>query len=218
MATAAKAISLGPTQGAFESLASEDHLHLALAQVYASDFDDEAGGSELTGFDKLKAYATKAAQDGADVVAFPEYFLTGAKIDTWNAIKTKGGPAPAALEGYRASVSRSNSISVAESDYQEEKHWIEEVCELAKELDINIIAGTVVELGHHVPTRQEVGGDEDGNLHNTAYFIGREGEIRGRYTKRVRVRRISGDIWLRCAALTQRCSPLCAPAAVSVAS
>ena len=68
--------------------------------------------------------------------------------------------------------------------------------DIAKQNDIDIVAGTVVELGsHHIPHRNEDSNDDEGDdetdkehdqkLFNTVYYITRAGEIAGRYTKRV---------------------------------
>jgi predicted amidohydrolase len=59
---------------------------------------------------------------------------------------------------------------------------------VAKENDIDIVAGTVVELGsHHVPHRSEEGKDTSGHddkLFNTSYYVDRTGKVIGRYTKK----------------------------------
>lgn len=150
-------------QGALTDLDSPEHLHLALAQVLPASSEDEASG-----YAKLKAYATQAADAGADVVAFPEYFLTGATHEEWYGVRDKGGPEP---------------FQTQDAD-EGESHWVHDICTLARQLDVNIVAGTVVELGHHVPHRNDQPVSSD-SLFNTAYFIGREGEVKGRYTKRV---------------------------------
>lgn len=175
------------TQGSLSHLSSASHLHIALAQVYPSDYQADDGHADdapadddsfRTGFAKLRAYAAEAARLGADVVAFPEYFLTGASHERWNAVAQRGAPRPHGAHG---------------GDEDEEKHWLEEVCALARELDINIVAGTVVEAGHHaVPHRRDSPSsssdssspDSPARPFNTAYFVGRCGTVLGRYTKR----------------------------------
>lgn len=155
-----------PTQGQLTNLNSDSHIHLALAQVLPATEDDSSSG-----FAKLSSFARQAAKEGADVVAFPEYFLTGATHDDWFGVRDKGGPLP------------------WKEMEDQETHWVDEICNLAMELDLNIVAGTVVELGHHVPhrsdERQGADREEEQKLFNTAYFIGREGQVKGRYTKRV---------------------------------
>lgn len=175
-----------PVHGALSNLASSSHLHLALAQVLPCDDDPKQGHSLEAGFEKLSAYARRAAEEGADVVAFPEYFLAGSSHQSWYGVRERGGPLP---------LDRHNETRKE----QDEQHWLEQVCALARELDLNIVAGTVVELGphmkgekHQVPHRGEVSkSEEDASeakepLFNTAYFVGRHGDVRGKYTKRVR--------------------------------
>ena len=163
-----------PTQGTLSDLDSADHIHLALAQVLPSS---SSSAQNSSGFAKLHAYARHAAERGADVVAFPEYFLTGATHQEWFGVRDSGGPAPFVEE-------RSDEEESKEREEEEEKHWVTDICALAKELDINIVAGTVVELGtHHAP---RTSASTKNSLYNTAYFIGREGTVQGRYTKRVR--------------------------------
>lgn len=160
------------------------HVHIALAQLLPISPSEETGHD--AGLDKMRAYVSHAASLGADVIAFPEYYLAGADHEDWYAVRERGGPRP--HHGGRV------------TEEEEQKHWLDLVCAEAKKHDINIVAGTVVELGHqhHVPHRAEVkrdgkgengkGEDEDEdeeNLFNTAYFVGREGEVRGKYTKRV---------------------------------
>lgn len=62
---------------------------------------------------------------------------------------------------------------------------------IAKENDIDIVAGTVVELGlHHVPHRTDEKNGKEGHndkLFNTAYYVDRTGKVTGRYTKRVSI-------------------------------
>jgi len=69
------------------------------------------------------------------------------------------------------------------------------ISNIAKANDIDIVAGTVVELGsHHIPHRTQEGIDKKGvkahddKLFNTAYYVDRTGKVIGRYTKKV-----SGD-------------------------
>lgn len=172
-----------PVQGSLTELNSASHLHLALAQVLPSEEEDgEVNGVHQGGgdFAKLEAYARRAAQEGADVVAFPEYFLTGASHDSWYRVRDQGGPTP------HSSSSRSQArLHSREEQESEEKHWLDDIGKLATELDINIVAGTVVEMGH-AHQAADSAGEQKGKLFNTAYFVGREGKVKGTYTKRVR--------------------------------
>jgi predicted amidohydrolase len=70
-----------------------------------------------------------------------------------------------------------------------EDHWLHEVIELALKHDIDIVAGTVVELGtHHAASSAQHASDpkrqEAASLYNTSYYVERTGKILSRYTKR----------------------------------
>jgi predicted amidohydrolase len=146
---------------------------IACAQVLPS----ENGVKGKGGLDKLEEYAKEAAKREADVVVFPEYFLTGATHDSWH--------------GVRDSIKDAPRSPIDPNDDPE--HFLSLIGEIAKNNDIDIVAGTVVELGsHHVPHRNEESTDDDEideehdkKLFNTVYYINRSGEIAGRYTKRV---------------------------------
>lgn len=147
--------------GAFASLDSSSHLHLALAQVYASDFDvnekdvDTSISAFQRGLNKIRAYTEKAAKEGADVVCFPEYFLTGAKLETWHAVRTEGGPRPHRADSLddkngsgpkrKRTMDLESEQEVSQREEEEEAHWIEEVCSLAK--------GTVIHPERVMTTR-----------------------------------------------------------------
>lgn len=157
-------------------------LHIAVAQVLPDEaglhHDDPAQAGD--GLAKMEAWAARAAQEGADVVVFPEYFLSGATHDLWRRARAAQSAAAAQADG--------------------EKAWIEVICDVATRHDIDIVAGTVVELGtaphadalsdhpvskrsgdhipHRVPATQ---GDE--GLYNTSYYVSRTGQVLHRYTK-----------------------------------
>lgn len=83
------------------------------------------------------------------------------------------------------------SISPLTQPDSDPDHFLSTIANIARNNDIDIISGTVVELGkHHVPHRtQDREGLEDDHhdkLFNTAYYIDRTGRIAGRYTKEVR--------------------------------
>lgn len=155
-----------------------DHQYeyrIACAQVLPS----ENGVKGKGGLDKLEEYAKEAAKHEADVVVFPEYFLTGATHDSWHAVRDSNG--------------QEDSIPNPDDDPE---HFLSLIGEIAKNNDIDIVAGTVVELGsHHIPHRTDEANDEDDlnetdddhdqKLFNTVYYITRSGDIAGRYTKRV---------------------------------
>ena len=74
------------------------------------------------------------------------------------------------------------------------EHFLHEIARLAQAHDIDIVAGTAVEAGHHQPqhrtsshNKADKEEDEGHKLFNTCYYVGRDGEVKGRYTKRVRV-------------------------------
>lgn len=77
----------------------------------------------------------------------------------------------------------------ARQDELEEEHWISSIRQLARENDINIVAGTVVELGTHpndahADPDARAHGHDHAPLYNTAYCISRHGTVAGRHTKR----------------------------------
>lgn len=75
------------------------------------------------------------------------------------------------------------------------EHFLHEIARLAQAHDIDIVAGTAVEAGHHQPqhragshAKNEKEEEQTGHkLFNTCYYVGRDGDVKGRYTKRVRV-------------------------------
>ncbi|PWY99104.1 carbon-nitrogen hydrolase [Testicularia cyperi] len=130
-------------------------LHIAVAQV----LPDESGlhvsqpnsdsESVRAGLEKLEQWASEAARQGADVVVFPEYFLSGASHDLWRRVR----------EAQRRKLHQKqqqgqdglNSILAVQGEEQEpqgeEKAWIEVIIDVARANDVDIVAGTVVELG-----------------------------------------------------------------------
>ncbi|PWN90300.1 carbon-nitrogen hydrolase [Acaromyces ingoldii] len=160
-----------------------DELRIACAQVLPSEQGPRGAG----GLDKLQRFAERAAQAGADVVVFPEYFLTGATHEAWKDVRT------------RSSASRSAS---AEAREEQTSDFLKTISTVARRNDIDIVAGTIVELGsHHVPHRLDDVKDDGNNnssnnnnegppsahddkLFNTAYYVDRHGHVAGRYTKK----------------------------------
>ncbi|GAA84519.1 hydrolase, carbon-nitrogen family [Aspergillus luchuensis IFO 4308] len=92
-----------------------------------------------------------AASQGAELAVLPEYHLTGwaPSNPTWTALASKTTPY---LEAYQS---------------------------LARELNICIVPGTIVE--HHGPSPTE---QQQPLLYNTAYFISNDGSILGHYRKK----------------------------------
>ncbi|KAK0544015.1 hypothetical protein OC846_005659 [Tilletia horrida] len=205
--SAAAAAALNQSQdirvvGSLSSQPSPSSLRLALAQVLPSDAETHPSSASTVEDDdaasigKLRTYAAAAARSGADVVCFPEYFLTGATHTSWKAVREKQEP-----------------VGAHENPVDDDSHWLFQVANIAQEYDIDIVAGTVVELGaHHIPHRHQpgskatsnhannssskteaerVGGqlqlqtkDLSDHLFNTAYYISRTGTVAAKYTKR----------------------------------
>ncbi|KAL7621869.1 hypothetical protein AAE478_007369 [Parahypoxylon ruwenzoriense] len=99
--------------------------------------------SPAENFDKATSYIKNAAREGCHLVVLPEYHLTSWVPDEPN---------------FRESCAESAT-------------YLKRYQELAKELKICIVPGTIIEL-------------EGESLHNIAYFISSEGEVLGRYQKK----------------------------------
>ncbi|KEY73090.1 hypothetical protein S7711_09588 [Stachybotrys chartarum IBT 7711] len=99
-------------------------------------------------YDKAASFIRDAAQQGAQLAVLPEYHLLGWVPDD---------------PGYKAACS-------------EWEKYLSAYLALAKEHNINIIPGTIIEL-HDAGTDTE-------RLLNVAYFITNEGKIAGRYVKK----------------------------------
>ncbi|KAJ9479950.1 Hydrolase, carbon-nitrogen [Pseudozyma hubeiensis] len=123
-------------------------IHIAVAQVLPDESGLHAADDDETkaGLEKLESWASAAAEKGADVVVFPEYFLSGATHDLWRRVR----------EAQRQKAVRAQQEGSSEKDEQEgraseaeggEKAWIEIIISVAQKYDIDIVAGTVVELG-----------------------------------------------------------------------
>ncbi|GLA64115.1 hypothetical protein AtubIFM54640_005283 [Aspergillus tubingensis] len=98
-------------------------------------------------------YIRDAASQGAELAVLPEYHLTGwaPSNPNWTALASQTTPY---LEAYQS---------------------------LARELNICIIPGTIVEHHGSSPNEQE---QEQPLLYNTAYFISNDGTILGHYRKK----------------------------------
>ncbi len=69
-------------------------IHIAVAQVLPDESglhaDEEQGKKDdvgLAGLEKLEKWAKAASEKGADVVVFPEYFLSGATHELWRRVR-----------------------------------------------------------------------------------------------------------------------------------
>lgn len=129
-------------------------LHIAMAQVLPDDSGLHA--TSRSGLSKLEDWAARAAQEGADVVVFPEYFLSGATHELWSSVRGQQSEAE-----------------------QGEQAWLDVILHVARKYDVDVVAGTVVELGTKAELPHRKDGDE---LYNTSYYVSRGGEVH-RYTK-----------------------------------
>ncbi|KAE8210414.1 hypothetical protein CF327_g5720 [Tilletia walkeri] len=104
---------------------------------------DDFDGAELA-MQKLHLYAQTAAGQGANLICFPEYFLTGAMHSSWKAVCERQEPVTVALD------------AVHPNPEEDESHWLAQVAAIAGESDIDIVVGTVVKLdARHIPHRKE---------------------------------------------------------------
>ncbi|WFD30016.1 hypothetical protein MSPP1_001029 [Malassezia sp. CBS 17886] len=146
-----------PVQGTFQRSGNlEDEktrLHVALAQVEPSSAGTGAVDTVLA---RLEELAHAASERGADIIVFPEYFLTGATKAVWQCAD-KREPYP-----------RTDVLPP----------WLDRVCAAARQLGIAIVTGSAVEPHLH-PSRHGGRG-----LYNTAYLVDRRGDVQGVYTKR----------------------------------
>ncbi|EPQ30035.1 uncharacterized protein PFL1_02153 [Pseudozyma flocculosa PF-1] len=185
-----------PVQGSIAHLSPRQQLHIALAQLLPDDTGLHHPNAAQHSLAKLSSCAHTAAQAGADIVIFPEYFLSGATHGHW--------------QGVRGS---------ADDQDQDDKPWLEAIKQIAHQAGIDIVAGTVVELadiddnddaaadttdspdaGQQIPHRLDdararpqanpsspsssaKGPTEKRPLYNTAYYVTRTGTVAHRYTK-----------------------------------
>lgn len=141
-----------------------DRVHVVLAQVCPSDAAD---GTISAALPKLEQLATRAAKAGADVIVFPEFYLTGTTHDVW----------------------QSQRVTADDAHRQPSSapEWIESVQRTAARLQIAIITGSAIEPGihTHASTRMHTAGQRTSDaLYNNAYFIDWRGKLVGAYTKR----------------------------------
>ncbi|PWN43246.1 carbon-nitrogen hydrolase [Ceraceosorus guamensis] len=156
------------------SASPRSELRIALAQVTPSSSDN----AEAEGLAIVRAYAKRAAHQGADVLVLPEYFLSGATHDQWRAVAERGEPKGGVQDAHLR-----------------EDHFLSEIASIAKEFDLDIVSGTAVEAGPHVSQSQERTkhhaphrGEKDAtqaraeapdqiDVFNTAYYVGRDGQL-----------------------------------------
>ena len=111
-------------------------------------------------FQKAAAYIRSAALQKAELAVLPEYHLTSWVPDTKEFREACG----------------------------QWKTYLDRYCDLARECNICIVPGTIVEL-HADATHDSTGVDPDADeiderLINVAYFISAKGEILGKYVKK----------------------------------
>lgn len=85
--------------------------------------------------------------------------------------------------------------NVSDSPPSTTTHWLTTFQSLAKELEVDIAVGTIVErqidpkTGLEVKMKVKIEGEEEEEeermvLNNVAYYVGSDGDIKGRYVKR----------------------------------
>lgn len=86
--------------------------------------------------------------------------------------------------------------NVSDSPPSTTTHWLTTFQSLAKELEVDIAVGTIVErqidpkTGLEMKVKVKIEGEEEEEeeermvLNNVAYYVGSDGEIKGRYVKR----------------------------------
>ncbi|KAI0390350.1 carbon-nitrogen hydrolase [Xylariaceae sp. FL0594] len=110
--------------------------------------------SPVRNFEKASAFIREAASSGCHLAVLPEYHLTSWVPDE---------------PGFRKSCAEAEA-------------YLQKYQDLAKELGICIVPGTIIESS---PSEGEAeGGESSTTLQNIAYFISSDGSIAGRYQKK----------------------------------
>ncbi len=107
-------------------------------------------------FEKAVTFIKDAASQGCSLVVLPEYHLTNWLPDDPNFIHL----------------------------CSKSQKYLDAYCALAKELNINIVPGTIVEIHSGTSGNSTSGVTSEDELHNVAYFISNEGKILGQYQKK----------------------------------
>lgn len=157
----------------------------------AADNNADAGGQDSvhapSSFNLQRAhdFVRQAAKQGAELVVFPEYFLSGvvSEPEHWH------------LAQYPRS--HAHLHRAADSNTATAEHWLSTFQSLAKEVKVDIVVGTIVERavdqdGKPLEREIEIENDETGEkrtetrpvLENVSTYIDWNGEIVGRYKKR----------------------------------
>ncbi|GAA5840036.1 hypothetical protein JCM3766R1_000647 [Sporobolomyces carnicolor] len=145
-----------------------------------SHASDDTEFTHNANLDKAHKFVRQAKEQGAELVCFPEYFISGVVSDRqhWN------------LSQYPHTHAHlhDDHPDVESSPPSTTTHWLSTFQKLAIELDIDIAVGTIVErqvdpvTGREV--KQVVDGEERMRLNNVAYYIDNRGQVLGRYIKR----------------------------------
>ncbi|GAA5937343.1 hypothetical protein JCM1841_006004 [Sporobolomyces salmonicolor] len=143
-------------------------------------------GSELN-LQRANSFVREAASQGAELICFPEYFLSGvvSEREHWN------------LAQYPHSHAHLHDEEAAAASHATAEHWLSNFRSLAKELKVDIAVGTIVERaldqdGNELENAVEIPATETEParmekrpvLKNVAHYIDWNGEVAGRYTKR----------------------------------
>ncbi|KAL8292295.1 hypothetical protein RQP46_001761 [Phenoliferia psychrophenolica] len=120
---------------------------------------DHSPNAPLENLKRAHAFVEQAAEKGANIVVFPEYFISGIVADEkhWGLAQREHDPSHVPGE-------------------VEASTWLHTFCELAIKHQIDIVAGTIVEKATDKVDGKDV-------LSNVAHYINKKGEILGRYKK-----------------------------------
>ncbi|GAA5867071.1 hypothetical protein JCM3774_004378 [Rhodotorula dairenensis] len=168
----------------FASLSPSAPLDSALPAAAA----DDQGAHAQSSFNLQRAhdFVRQAAKQGAELVVFPEYFLSGvvSEPEHWHL---------AQYPHSHAHLHRPADSGPAATA----QHWLSTFQTLAKQVKVDIVVGTIVERavdqnGNPLERTVEIENDETGEkrtetrpvLENVSTYIDWNGDIVGRYKKR----------------------------------
>ncbi|GAA5897346.1 carbon-nitrogen hydrolase family protein [Sporobolomyces salmoneus] len=146
----------------------------------SSSSQDESELAHTANLEKAHRFVRQAKEQGAELVCFPEYFLSGVVSDRQHWTLSQYPPHSSHLHDDHPSISSSPASTTT--------HWLSTFQSLARELDIDIAVGTIVERQIDPTTGLEatieIDGEERMILNNVAYYVDNKGEVRGRYVKK----------------------------------